>query len=110
MTTPTRTPAGRLLAVALLDCTIKVFFADSLKFWLSLYGHKLPVLSMDISSDSQLLASGSADKNLKVRLYFIIQVRVLGSQALTSRPTTVRFLVWERHLMKQGNLPGFPCC
>ena len=59
--------AGKLLAVALLDCTIKVFFADSLKFWLSLYGHKLPVLSMDISSDSTLLASGSADKNLKVR-------------------------------------------
>ena len=53
--------------MALLDCTVKVFFADSLKFWLSLYGHKLPVLSMDISSDSALLASGSADKNLKVR-------------------------------------------
>ena len=59
--------AGKLLAVALLDCTMKVFFADSLKFWLSLYGHKLPVLSMDISSDSTLLASGSADKNLKAR-------------------------------------------
>ena len=59
--------AGKLLAVALLDCTMKVFFADSLKFWLSLYGHKLPVLSMDISSDSTLLVSGSADKNLKAR-------------------------------------------
>ncbi len=35
--------AGRLLAVALLDCTVKVFFLDSLKFFLSLYGHKLPV-------------------------------------------------------------------
>jgi hypothetical protein len=29
--------------VALLDCTVKVFFLDSLKFFLSLYGHKLPV-------------------------------------------------------------------
>ena len=43
-------PDGRLLAVALLDSTVRVFFADSLKFFLSLYGHKLPVLSMDISS------------------------------------------------------------
>jgi U3 small nucleolar RNA-associated protein 12 len=43
-------PNGRLLAVSLLDSTIKVFFVDSLKFFLSLYGHKLPVLSMDISS------------------------------------------------------------
>lgn len=29
--------------MALLDCTVKVFFLDSLKFFLSLYGHKLPV-------------------------------------------------------------------
>lgn len=38
----------------------------SLKFFLSLYGHKLPVLCMDISSDGDLLVSGSADKNLKI--------------------------------------------
>lgn len=59
-------PNGKLLAVALLDCTIKVFFLDSLRFFLSLYGHKLPVLAMDISSDGTLLASGGADKNLKI--------------------------------------------
>ncbi|CAK9157681.1 unnamed protein product [Ilex paraguariensis] len=39
---------------------------DSLKFFLSLYGHKLPVLCMDISSDGDLIVSGSADKNLKI--------------------------------------------
>jgi hypothetical protein len=38
----------------------------SLKFFLSLYGHKLPAISLDISSDSTLLVSGSADKNIKV--------------------------------------------
>lgn len=58
--------AGKLLAVALLDSTIKIFFTDTLKFFLSLYGHKLPVLSMDISSDSTLLVSGAADKNIKI--------------------------------------------
>lgn len=52
--------------MSLLDFTIKVFFTDSLKFFLSLYGHKLPVLSMDISSDSTLLVSGAADKNIKI--------------------------------------------
>lgn len=46
----------------------QVFFADSLKFFLSLYGHKLPALCLDISSDSTLLVSGSADKNIKVRV------------------------------------------
>ena len=59
-------PDGKLLAVGLLDSTIKIFYADSLKFFLSLYGHKLPVLALDISSDSSLLVSGSADKNIKL--------------------------------------------
>ncbi|KAJ7550174.1 hypothetical protein O6H91_07G086600 [Diphasiastrum complanatum] len=57
---------SKYLAIALLDSTIKVFFVDSLKFFLSLYGHKLPVLCMDISSDGALLVSGSADKNIKI--------------------------------------------
>lgn len=59
-------PDGKYVAVALLDCTVKVLFMDSLKFYLSLYGHKLPVLCMDISSDGDLIVTGSADKNLKI--------------------------------------------
>jgi WD40 repeat protein len=45
---------------------IQVYFDDSLKFFLSLYGHKLPVLSLAISTDNTLLISGSADKNVKI--------------------------------------------
>uniref|UniRef100_A0A8C9T7M5 WD repeat domain 3 n=1 Tax=Scleropages formosus TaxID=113540 RepID=A0A8C9T7M5_SCLFO len=60
------TPDQRLLAVSLLDCTVKVFYTDTLKFFLSLYGHKLPVLCMDISHDSTLIATGSADRNVKI--------------------------------------------
>lgn len=59
-------PDAKYIAVALLDCTVKVFFVDTLKFFLSLYGHKLPVLCMDISSDGDLIVTGSADKNLKI--------------------------------------------
>ncbi|XP_072441340.1 WD repeat-containing protein 3 [Chiloscyllium punctatum] len=59
-------PNQRLLAVSLLDCTVKVFYTDTLKFFLSLYGHKLPVLCMDISDDSNLIATGSADRNVKI--------------------------------------------
>ena len=55
-----------LVAVGLLDNTIKVFYDDSLKFFLSLYGHKLPVLSIDISYDNTILISGSADKTIKI--------------------------------------------
>lgn len=59
-------PDARLLAVALLDSTVKIFYADTLKFFVSLYGHKLPVLNMDISFDSKLLITCSADKNIKI--------------------------------------------
>ncbi|XVE76106.1 hypothetical protein DITRI_Ditri12bG0146600 [Diplodiscus trichospermus] len=59
-------PDAKYVAVALLDCTVKVFFMDSLKFFLSLYGHKLPVLCMDISSDGELIVTGSADKNMRI--------------------------------------------
>lgn len=59
-------PDARLLAVALLDNTVKVFFTDSLKLYLNLYGHKLPVLSMDISYDSKLIVTSSADKNIRI--------------------------------------------
>ena len=59
-------PDSRLLALSTLDNTVKVFFVDTLKLYLTLYGHKLPVLSMDISYDSKLLVSSSADKNVRV--------------------------------------------
>lgn len=59
-------PDHRLLAVSLLDCTVKVFYTDTLKFFLSLYGHKLPVLCLDISHDSTLIVTGSADRNVKI--------------------------------------------
>jgi len=60
------TPSGQLLAVSLLDNTVKIFFTDSLKLLHNLYGHKLPVLAMDISSDSKLIATCGADKNVRL--------------------------------------------
>ncbi|KAJ5887767.1 hypothetical protein N7495_007808 [Penicillium taxi] len=59
-------PDARLLAVSLLDNTVKIFFTDSLKLFLNLYGHKLPVLSMDISYDTKLIVTCSADKTVRL--------------------------------------------
>lgn len=59
-------PDGRLLAVSTLDNTVKVYFVDSLKLFLNLYGHKLPVLNMSIATDSKLIATCSADKNIRL--------------------------------------------
>lgn len=59
-------PNFKFVAASLLDSTVKIFFMDTLKFFLSLYGHKFPVLCMDISSDSTTIATGSSDKNIKI--------------------------------------------
>ena len=44
----------------------KVFYRDTLKFWNSLYGHQLPVNCLAASSDSTLMATGSADRSVKL--------------------------------------------
>lgn len=59
-------PDSKYLAVGLMDNTVKIFFYDTLKFYLSLYGHKLPVLSIDISFDSKIIITSSADKNIRI--------------------------------------------
>ena len=51
-------PNSKLLAVALLDSTVKVFYEDSLKFFLSLYGHKVSLLCGIHSPCSSFTASG----------------------------------------------------
>lgn len=57
---------GKYLAVALLDSTVKVYVVDSMKLYHTLYGHKLPVMSMDISDDGSIIVTGSADKNIRI--------------------------------------------
>ena len=59
-------PTKRMVFVSTLDSQIKVFFDDTLKFFLSLYGHSLPALALDASDDDVLLASGGADKSIKI--------------------------------------------
>lgn len=59
-------PDSRLIALSLLDNTVKIYFVDSHKLFLNLYGHNLPVLSMDISYDSKLIVTSSADKTVRL--------------------------------------------
>ncbi len=63
---PIKSEDRLLVAIGLLDNTVKLFYDDSLKFFLSLYGHKLPVLCLDISYDCSIIISGSADKTIKI--------------------------------------------
>ncbi|KAF6001689.1 Dip2/Utp12 protein [Cyanidiococcus yangmingshanensis] len=60
------TPNQELVLVALMDMTVRAFRMDTLAFVLSFYGHKLPVMTMDVSGDSKLLVTGSADKSCRL--------------------------------------------
>jgi U3 small nucleolar RNA-associated protein 12 len=59
-------PAKRMVFVSSMDSTVKVFFENTLKFFLSLYGHKLPALALDASDDDTILATSGADKLVKI--------------------------------------------
>lgn len=55
-----------LLLVSMMDSTIRSYFMDSLEPYLNFYGHRLPCMSVDVSSDGNVLATGSADKTIKI--------------------------------------------
>lgn len=55
-----------VLLASLMDSTVRAFFLDSLEPYLTFYGHKLPVMAMDVSSDGKILVTGSADKTIKL--------------------------------------------
>lgn len=55
-----------VLLVSLMDATVRSFFMDTFEPYLSFYGHRLPVMCLDVSSDGLILATGSADKSVKL--------------------------------------------
>lgn len=55
-----------ILVASLMDTTVRSYYMDTLEPYLNFYAHRLPVMSMDISSDGLLLATGSADKSVKL--------------------------------------------
>ncbi|KAG5483314.1 hypothetical protein LSCM1_04857 [Leishmania martiniquensis] len=58
-------PDGRFFGVGLQNNNVQLFFADSMKPYLSLFGHKLPSTSLSFSTDGTLVASVGMDKSLR---------------------------------------------
>ncbi|KAF8290139.1 putative WD domain, G-beta repeat/Dip2/Utp12 Family [Trypanosoma cruzi] len=58
-------PDNRFVAVGLQNTNIQLFFADTMKPYLSLFGHKLPPTAVAFSSDGTLVASVGMDKSLR---------------------------------------------
>ena len=60
------TPDLAQLMVSYIDNSIKIYHSDSFKEHISLYGHALPVVEFDISTDGYVLASISNDKTIRI--------------------------------------------
>ncbi|CAC9468653.1 UTP12 [Leishmania donovani] len=58
-------PDDRLFGVGLQNNNVQLFFADTMKPYLSLFGHKLPPTSLSFSTDGTLVASVGMDKSLR---------------------------------------------
>ncbi|CCW67912.1 unnamed protein product [Phytomonas sp. Hart1] len=58
-------PDEKFLGVGLNNHNIQLFFADTLKPYLLLFGHKLPPTSLSFSTDGTLVASVGMDKSLR---------------------------------------------
>ncbi|KAH9281054.1 WD repeat-containing protein 3 [Echinococcus granulosus] len=66
VTALTTTPDNRLIAVAMVNLHVDIYFTDSFKRVHSLYGMSAPVSCMDVSEDSRLLLTGSGDKTVRL--------------------------------------------
>jgi U3 small nucleolar RNA-associated protein 12 len=91
----------RFLLVGLQNFSVHVLYLDTLKPFLSLYGHKLPVTAIAVSSDSQLVATSSLDKNIRLwGLDFGDCHRAI--RAHDDYVTCVRFILGSHHLISSS--------
>lgn len=54
------------LVISLQNSHLHILYEDTLRPFLKLYGHKLPITTYDITSDDALLVTGSVDKDLRL--------------------------------------------
>lgn len=60
------TKNGEMYAVSLYNNNIQIYYCNSNKLFLELYGHSLPILSFQLTSDDTILISGGIDKSIKL--------------------------------------------
>lgn len=97
-------PDEKYIGVGLQNHQIQLFFADSLKPYLSLFGHKLPPSDLSFSTDGALVASVGLDKSLRFwGLDFGDCHRAI--HAHDDYVTSVRFLK-DTHYVFTGSMDG----
>lgn len=90
--------------VTLQNTQIHILYSNSNNVFLKLYGHKLPITSIDISSDNSLLVSGSVDKDL--RLWDLQFGHCIKTIFAHSEPLTCVKFIQDTHYVLTGSKDG----
>lgn len=90
--------------VCLQNSQVHINYADTHKNFLKLYGHKMPILSYDLSSDDALLATGSIDKD--IRLWDMDYGHSIKTLFAHQEPITVVKFISETHYLLSGSKDG----
>ena len=99
------------VCLAPLDNCVRVVFADTFKFKVSLYGHSLACLCLDGSSDGKLLATGGADKTMKLwGLEFgVLRHSVLAHDDAVTALVFLRGTHYAMTASKDGSVKQWDC-
>lgn len=90
--------------VNLQNSQLHINYSDTHKSFLKLYGHKMPVLSFDVSSDDALLATGSIDKD--IRIWDMDFGQSIKSIFAHQEPVTIVRFIPETHYLLSGGKDG----
>ena len=88
----------------LQNSQVHIQYADTHKNFLKLYGHKMPILSYNLSTDDALLATGSVDKD--VRLWDMDFGHSIKSIFAHQEAVTVVKFIPETHYLLSGSKDG----
>ena len=90
--------------VSLQNSQIYIQYSDTHKNFLKLYGHKMPILAYDLSSDNNLLATGSVDKDIRLwDMDFGHSIKTIFAHQ--EAITAVKFIP-ETHYLLSGSRDG----
>ena len=93
---------GETVIVSLMDFSLKILHADTLKEKLKIYGHSLPITDFAVSTDEYVLATVSNDKSLRIWDKDFGNCRRIINKCHDVAPTCIRILKETHYALTVG--------
>eukprot|EP00915_Cephaloidophora_sp_WS-2016_P000982 GHVH01001299.1.p1 GENE.GHVH01001299.1~~GHVH01001299.1.p1 ORF type:complete len:1215 (-),score=212.58 GHVH01001299.1:80-3724(-) len=96
------TPDGKYVAVVMVDDTIVLLHANTLKTFVVLFGHKLPCRAISVSDDSSMIATGGDEKTIYIWGTDFGQIMKRISLAHEKSITALKFIPESHQIVSAG--------